>query len=394
MSKRSFIRYARKIDIDPQSIYFDSSIITNVVPELRARGTRRILIVCDPVTRKYKIFEDMLTAFLEQGFRVFAYKRTDGQLTTKDIVGGLKIYNDYNCDTIVSVGGTAEIDCAKLIAVLAANPEKSLSTATGTDKFKNDIKTLCCIVSDNSASASTASAEYYSEETHKWETVLSPFLVPHVVVFDSEFSSRVPLETAVSSSLTALCLAIEAYTSPVADYFPEYRANAVVAITKIFGTIDKMYKKPTDSYIRKQISAGGFYAGLSSRKTGIGYAHIIMHCFVDKYNVPHGTGYCRILQLILKASLDKEKESLAILAREAHFCTMSIDTTSAAQSFIESITRLYQRVGGFDVIPHINEEDIDSIVAETEKEAVRFGLNKTIDTNTLRQIIAILASQS
>lgn len=393
MSKRSFIRYVRKVDTDPQTVFFEDSVVTGIVPELKERGTRRILVICALNTRKFRYFEDMVDSFIEQGFRVFAYKRNDEVLSDKDIEGALKIYKEYNCDSIVSVGGTAEIDCAKLVAALAANRDKNLYSITGTDKLSSDIRVLCCIVTDNSPSGATASAEYYSNETSKWETVLSPYLVPHIVAFDPEFSSRIPIDIAVSTAMTSLCMAIEAYLSPIAQFFPEYRANAMIAIMKIFGTLDKLYKKPSDTYLRKQVAAGGFYSGLSTRKAGYGYAHIIMHCLQSRYSVPHGTGMCRILTLILKATLERNRDDLAMLSRDSHFCTMSIDAASAAQSFIESITRLYQRVECADVIPPIKESEIDGIVADVEKEALVFGLRKTLDSDTLRSIINILSCQ-
>ena len=390
-SKR-FVKYAKQSNVDSQSFYIDEDARFRLVDELKNRGSRRILVVCSASIRRLNPFDELIDILNSEGFRTFVYCQPGSILMDRDIEGGLKIYGEYNCDSLIAIGGTSEIDCAKLIAACVTNPVKSLSQFVGIDKISNEIPLLCTILTENCASSSTASAEFFDNTAQKWRTIVSGCLVPHIVIIDTDFSERVALDNAVSSALTSLCVTIEAYTSPVAKEFPEYRASAVIASMILFKNIEKFCNNTTDTFLRKQIAVGGFYAGLATRKTGIGFAHIIMHTILSRYNVVHGTGLTRILLLVLQEQMSDPKtcEGLANLAKAAHFCSMALDNDRAAESLINNLSRLYTKVSGDSNESLVHAEDIDALVAEVEREAKTYVLTKEIDTKALHRIFEAL----
>lgn len=390
---KRFVKYAKHSNVDSQSLYIDEDARLRLVDELKERGSRRILVVCDNSIRRLHPFDELIDVLNSEGFRTFVYCQPGNILMDRDIEGGLKIYGEYNCDTVIAIGGTSEIDCGKLIAACVTNPVKSLSQFVGIDKINNEIPLLCTILTENCASSSTASAEFFDNTAGKWMTVISGCLVPHVVIIDTDFSERVALDNAVSSALSSLCITIEAYTSPVAGDFPEYRASAVIASMILFKNIEKFWNNTTDTFLRKQIAVGGFYAGLSTRKTGIGYAHIIMHTILSRYNVVHGTGLTRILLLVLQEQMADPKicEGLAKLAKAAHFCSMNLANDRAAESLINNLKRLYTKVSGEKEEPLVHAEDIDSLVSEVERESKTYVLSKQIDSKALYRIFEALS---
>ncbi len=390
MTKKSFVRYVGQSDAEPQSLYIDSGAALDIVPELREKGARRLLVICDNQTRRLNAFTELMDCLKTEGFRVFVYSLVGQLLQDNDILAGLKIFLEYNCDTAIAIGGTSEIDCGKLVCACAANSNRTLSQLTGINKIKNSVPTVCCILSSNCASASTPSAEYYSNETKLWKTVFSNYLIPHMVVIDPEFSDRVAVETIVLSTLSALCMTIEAYINPSAGQYPEYKASSLIASTGILCNLDKLCNNPTDAYLRKQIAVAGFYAGLSARKTGIGYAHIIMHCLMNRYGTLHGVGLDRILPVVLTSVIDRRADALAELARTGHFCSTGLSSVRAAESYIGTITRAYQKLGNYYEFPVVKPEDVDSIVSETEQQAAIFGIRGAIDTKTLYGIVQSL----
>lgn len=394
MASKKSVKYARISDVDPQSLYLEDDARLHLVDELKSMGTRRILIVCDNSTRRLKPFEEILDCFDEAGFRVFIYCQTGNMLIDRDIEGGCKIYHEYNCDTIVVIGGTSEIDCAKLIAACVNNPVKSLDQLVGTNRLINDIPPICSIMTENCASSTTASAEYYDYDSKEWKTVLSGYLIPHMVVIDTDFSARVTREVNISSALTALCIAIEAYISPQSVSFTEYRASAPIACSIIFKNLEKYCNNPTDAFLRKQIAVGGFYAGLSARKTGIGYAHIIMHVLINHYGIVHGTGFTKILALVLQAQLGNAKtcEALAEIAKLSHFCSQNLDSRAAAESLIDNLNRITKKcVGDENPLAMVDKTTIESVVEDIEKESKFYDLNRDIDTKTLYGILLALS---
>ena len=392
MAKQNkFVKYARTSDVDTQSFYIEDDARLHLADELKSKGTRRILVVCNDMIRKLRPFDEFANSLADAGFRLFVYSEQGEMLNDTDIEAGLKIYHEYNCDTIIAIGGTSEIDCGKLIAACVTNPVKSLTQLAGVNKLSNDIPALCTIMTENCASSTTASAEFYDTVNKKWRMVLSAYLVPHMVVIDTELSERISHEHAVSSAFTALCLTIEAYISPVAKLFPEFRASAINSSLIIFKNLEKFCNNTTDSFLRKQIAVAGFYAGLSTRKTGVGYAHIIMHTLIGKYGVTHGQGLTKILLMVLEEQLGNADTcaALAELARASHFCSQGLSNEGAAESLIDNLRRLDQKVAVDLELPRINPDDIDSLVTEIEKEARMFVLSKDIDTKALSRILAV-----
>lgn len=392
-SKNKKVSYTRITDVDPQSLYLEDDARLHLVEELKSLKTRRILVVCDNSARRLRPFDELLECFAEGGFRVFIYCQTGNILVDRDIEGGIKIYKEYNCDTIVVIGGTSEIDCAKLIAASVSNPGKTLDMLAGTNQLSYDIPAICSIMTENCASSTTASAEYLDTETNQWKTVLSGYLIPHMVVIDTDFSDRVAKEITINSALTSLCIAIEAYISPLAEQFTEYRVSALIACSIIFKNLEKYYNNSNDEFLRKQIAVGGFYAGLSARKTGIGYAHIIMHVLINHYGIAHGTGFTRILALVLQAQLGDEGicSALAEIAKTSHFCSQNLDDRSAAESLISNFTRICNKCASDENPLNIDKANIEAIVANVEREKRFYEIERDIDTRTLYSIISSLS---
>lgn len=391
MAKRSFVRYATKTNVDPQKVYIENKAVDSIIEELTERGSRRLLVVCDNAVRKLRPFEKMVDKLLSEHYRVFIYCQTGNILVAGDIEGAAKICHEYNCDTIIAVGGMSEIDCAKLVGAMVNNPDSTLQQMSGVNKIKNDIPTVICICTENSVAATTSSAEFYIPDKHQWVDVYSPFLTPHIVVYDAEFSSRGALEISMISAVEALSIAIESYIHPLSLSFPEYRASSKIAITSAIKNLEKLASNPTDAIVRNQIGVMSFYAGLSSRKSGLGYAHMIEHALISKYGVAHGTGFATVLPLVLSAQMRDYQDDFAELARAAHFCSASLDTASAAQVFVDNIRRILEKLKLPKMACSIARDDVASIVNEVERMAKNYSFKNPLDSRMLTHTILMLS---
>ena len=126
-SKNTYITYANEAFYEPQNVYMEGNSKSEIMDKLRELGARRVLFVCNKSIASYKNYDDLIRKYESRGFRCFAYKKNDGPLTDIEILDGLKVYREYNCDTIVTIGGSYEIDLGKLISAMATNYCKSPS---------------------------------------------------------------------------------------------------------------------------------------------------------------------------------------------------------------------------------------------------------------------------
>ncbi|MBR2294926.1 MAG: iron-containing alcohol dehydrogenase [Clostridiales bacterium] len=374
MGTAEYLKYAREAKYEPQKLYLESGDSFALSEAFREMGTRRILFLGNPVTSKYKIFNDLIDFYGKEGFRCFRYVRSENWLTDTEVFNCLKIYNEFNCDTIITVGGTADIDCGKLTAAAAINPVKALSDFEGIDKLKKDISVLCCIVTDNSSSPATSFAEFKDSTTGKWTLCMSNYFIPQVVVVDTDLSVRTEIAWALESSFNALASSVEVYINPASTFNPAYRANAVNACISIFTNIKKIKDDPDDPYARRLVSVGGIYSGTASGMFGLGYNHLITHHLISRFGVAYGSYHIVLLSCALTLFGNRITGSLATLARELHLCTAAAGDESAASTFIDGFKRIADMSVKELPLVELTEQEILRIAEDVRKEAVQFGL--------------------
>lgn len=374
----NYMKYAREADYEPQSFYFASGSSYEIFDELRRLGAKRVLFVCNKTISKYKNYSDLSKMFEENHYRVFEFIRPDGILRSTDIIKGLGIYKEFNCDTIVSIGGTEEIDCAKLISAMYTNDLSNPTDLVGLDKLKKDISLVCCIVTDNSCAASATFAEFMDEGTGKWSSSLSAYLIPQMVVVDTDIAMRTDINVALDCALTAFGVAIESYLSPVAYSFPEYRANAVDACRTLNKYIDLMMEAPDDSYYRRRVAVAGLYSGLSSRFTGYGLSHLAAHSLISRFGSIRSCTYLYILTYLLSESDEEGISRAAEFARQIGVVTKLADDKASTEALMDMINRYLGYYSIEDMALDIAEKDISSIVSEILKESAIFGFDSKV----------------
>ena len=385
----TFIKSTEKDGITPQTLYIGTGAAADMAGILKERGSKRLLILSNKNTLEYRSVDRLLTHYNEEGLRTFKYQRRNIVADSRDIEGALGTYKEFNCDTIVVIGNRYDIAVGKLTAVSATNPGKPASFE-GVGNVRYDIKTLVVIKVDNSPASSTPESSFYNHETGTWVTCFSQIMMPQIVVIDSDMMMRNNVEMVGFSALNGLCVAIEAYLSPLAPMYPQYKANAAVAIYKIFGRLNNLMADNIDGYLQTKVSMGGFYAGLAASRLGFGYSFFIMHAMQNKYNCEYGAGMGKILVGILRELLEFSAEPMAELSRSQHFCTTSLDTISAAQSFIESVSDIYDKNMQNTEIPHMTPEDMRKIAEDTRRSMTEMGFNPRISADRIYDLLRTL----
>ncbi|SCW64433.1 Alcohol dehydrogenase, class IV [Ruminococcaceae bacterium YRB3002] len=387
--KLNFVKSTLKDGVTPQTLYIDKGAAGAIAGDLKERGSKRVLFISNKTIFDYRSVENVINKYNEAGLRTFKYQRRNIVADTRDIDAALSTYKEYNCDTIVVIGNRYDIAVAKMVAVCNTNPDKATSYE-GIGNIKYDIKTLVAIEVDNTPAASMPECSFYDHESGRWYTCFSQIMLPHIVVIDSDMMMRNNSDMASFSALNALCVAIEAYLSPWAANYPDYKADAAVAIYKVFGRLNNLMADKVDGYLQTKVATGGFYAGLSTTRLGFGYTYFIMHHMQLKYNCDYGAGMGRILVGVLRELMEFYAEDIAELARSQHFCTTSLDTVSAAQSFIESVGDIYKKNMPDYQVPMMTPEDCQKIAEDTRRSLAEFGYLPRITTDRLVNILRTL----
>lgn len=399
----NYITYARDLEYEPQSLYLECGQAARICVELKTLGTKRILIMSKASNLTGKNVTDFISKFEEAGFRIFNYNIKYNYSSSADITAALNDYRGYNCDTIIVFGGGEEIFCAKMVSAMAINNMKDPVEAEGYGKIKKDISVLCCVGMDNSTAISSNIAEFRDENTGRWVTVMSEYLVPQIVVIDTDIAMKTITQVSLCSAFDSFAMGLECCLSPASDGAPAYRACAINAVSLVADNILDMKDNPDDGYLRKKIAIAGVYAGMAVRATGFGYAHLTTHTLKTLLGPDHGKYYFRILAKFLERSLTYSGPRLAQVydklvrdeirpgypglngTLEPHY-TME----SSSRAFVETMNRLYEAaVPNDQPLPQIPGSEVKSISDSLRSQAAEFGLLR-FDDELLTGIIESL----
>ena len=398
--KSNYITYAQDLTYEPQSMYLECGQGGKVCVELKELGTKRILVMGREPFLKGRDAAQFVKKLEQAGFRVFKYILRQPYSSSSDITGALNEYLGYNCDTIVVIGGGDEIFCAKMVSAMAINGMKNPVEAEGYGKIKSDISVLCCIGMDNSTAISSNVAEFRDENTGRWISVFSDYLVPQIVVVDTDIAMRSYTNDSVASALDSLAMGIECCLSPVGINNPAYKACARSAIRLVTDNVLAMKDDPDDGFIRKKIAVAGIYAGIAVRKTGFGYTHLAVHALKSRFGPELGKCYCRILSAFLRENFELTKNELADIydslicdeVRPGYKVANGIpekfyNVENSANAMIDLLGKLYSAAVSDDMpLPKLTKKDIHEISEEIRISAEQFGLVR-VDEGTLTRIL-------
>ena len=200
----------------------------------------------------------------------------------EEMLEGLKLFKNNNCDLIISLGGGSSIDVAKAIKLsLNANLNSEIPTFKQT-YIHNDINHICIPSTSGTGSESTRHAVLYLN--NEKQSISSPVIVPNYVILCSKLIKSVPDYIKKSTMMDALCQCIESIWSKKAT--KESRKYAYKGL-KLFKENYKGYLDNIDASIRN-IQKAANYSGKAINISETTAGHALSYKITSLFNIPHG----------------------------------------------------------------------------------------------------------
>lgn len=352
-------------------------------------GFTKALIVTDKVLNEIGLVGSVVEQLGSQGIVSVIYDGTQPNPTSGNVKDGLKVLQDNNCDFIISLGGGSPHDCAKGIALVAANggiindyegvdvsekaqfPLVSINTTAGT---ASEI-TRFCIITD--------------EERHVKMAIVDKNTTPLMSVNDPALMVDMPKSLTAATGLDALTHAIEAYVSVAAT--PVTDCCAIKAIELIRDHLETAVFDGKNMDAREQMAYAQLLAGMAFNNASLGYVHAMAHQLGGFYDLPHGVCNAILLPHVQAYNAKVCPERLADVARAMGVDTTDMSSEEAANQAIESIKVLSARIdipAGLRELG-VKEEDFPTLTENALKDACGFTNPKQA---TAEEITAIFAS--
>ena len=291
----------------------------------------------------------------------------------RNVQAGKKMYQDENCDSIITVGGGSAHNCGKGIGIVLTNGD-DISKLAGIETLKNPLPPLMAVnTTAGTGSELTRHAVITNEKTHLKFVVVSWRNIPLVSFNDPMLMLDIPKDITAATGCDAFVQAIEPYVS--VDHNPITDSQCKEAIQLIQPALPEVVANGHNIEARTKMVEAEMLAGMAFNNANLGYVHAMAHQLGGQYDAPHGVCCALLLTTVEEYNLIACPERFAELAKVMGFDTTGLTLYEAAQKSIDGMREMCRLVGIPSSIKEIGAkpEDFEMMAKNALKDGNAFS---------------------
>ncbi|MEF1290198.1 L-threonine dehydrogenase [Vibrio sp. M260118] len=339
---------------------------------IQSQGFKKGLIVTDKILSQIGMVKQVQDMLAERSVETVVFDGTQPNPTISNVNDGLELLKSNQCDFVISLGGGSPHDCAKGIALVAANGGK-IGDYEGVDQSAKPMLPLIAInTTAGTASEMTRFCIITDEERHIKMAIVDKHTTPLISVNDPELMLAKPASLTAATGMDALTHAVEAYVSIAAT--PITDAVAIKAIELIQAHLRTAVENGDDIQAREQMAYAQFMAGMAFNNASLGYVHAMAHQLGGFYDLPHGVCNAILLPHVQRYNAQVCPERLRDVAKAMGVEVEGLSAEQGAEAAIDAIVTLAKDVGIPAGIRELGakSEDIATLADNALKDACGF----------------------
>ncbi|WEY41791.1 L-threonine dehydrogenase [Paraburkholderia sp. SUR17] len=360
----------------PASTFFIPSVnmigagcLEEAAKSMKEYGLHKALIVTDKVLNEIGVVAGVQKLLEAQQIQSCVYDGTRPNPNTRNVADGLALLREHGCNCVISLGGGSPHDCAKGIALVAANGGE-IKDYEGVDRSARPQLPMVAInTTAGTASEMTRFCIITDEVRHIKMAIVDKHVTPVLSVNDPQLMTGMPKSLTAATGMDALTHAVEAYVSTAAN--PITDACALKAITMISGSLRAAVADGNNLAVRENMAYAQFLAGMAFNNASLGYVHAMAHQLGGFYDLPHGVCNAVLLPHVQAFNARVAAERLRDVAAAMGVNVVGLSNYEGSQACIQAISKLARDVG----IPaglrdlKVKEEDFDTLATNALKDA-------------------------
>ncbi|HAS8283169.1 L-threonine dehydrogenase [Vibrio vulnificus] len=346
--------------------------LKDAADSIKAQGFTKGLIVTDKILNQIGVVKQIQDLLSERHIEAVVFDGTQPNPTISNVNAGLALLKQNECDFVISLGGGSPHDCAKGIALVAANGGE-IADYEGVDKSAKPMLPLIAInTTAGTASEMTRFCIITDEERHIKMAIVDKHTTPLISVNDPELMLAKPASLTAATGMDALTHAVEAYVSIAAT--PITDAVAIKAIELIQAHLRTAVAHGDDIEAREQMAYAQFMAGMAFNNASLGYVHAMAHQLGGFYDLPHGVCNAILLPHVQRYNAQVCPERLRDVAKAMGVNVEGMSAEQGAEAAIDAIVALAKDVGIPAGIRELGAklEDIPTLADNALKDACGF----------------------
>ena len=351
-----------------ETSYHGHGAIENIVPEIKARGFKKILVCTDPDLLKFGVTQKVTSLLDKAQIEYQIYSQIKANPTIENVKDGVVACKNYGADAIVAIGGGSAMDTSKAIAIIVTNEEfadvRSLEGVAPTTKPCLPI----IAVATTAGTAAEVTINYVITDVEKKRkfVCVDPHDMPVVAIVDPDMMASMPKGLTASTGMDALTHAIEGYITKgawaMSDMFH------IKAIELISSSLRGAVNNDPDG--REGMALGQYIAGMGFSNVGLGIDHSMAHTLSAYYDVPHGVACAMLLPIAMEYNKEYTGTKYKDIARAMG--VKNVDAMSEEEyrnAAINSVKQLSVDVGIPTKCEKIKESDLESLTRDALNDA-------------------------
>ncbi|MFQ3594513.1 MAG: L-threonine dehydrogenase [Sphingomonadaceae bacterium] len=329
--------------IMPSMNIMGENALADAVATLEGRGFTKALIVTDAGLARLGVAADVARALEGAGIASVVFDGAQPNPTVANVEAGLALLKAEGCNLVVSLGGGSSHDCAKGIALVAANGG-AISDYEGIDRSpKPQVPLLAVNTTAGTAAEMTRFCIITDEARHVKMAIVDKHVTPFLSVNDPAMMVGKPPALTAATGMDALTHAVEAYVSTAAT--PITDACAIKAISLISTHLRAAVADGKNMEAREGMAYAQFLAGMAFNNASLGYVHAMAHQLGGFYDLPHGVCNAVLLPHVEAFNAAVAAGRLRDVAAAMGVDVSGMDEKAGADAAIAAIRKLSADIG-------------------------------------------------
>lgn len=343
----------------------EQKIITdfnNMDDVLHINELGNILVVCP----EFMLTSSFLNGLREKNPNIYTFTNFSPNPKYEEVLDGISVFKQNECNSIISIGGGSAIDVAKTIkAFVGLNENENYLNQQIVD---NNVKLMAIPTTAGTGSESTSFAVIYFEG-NKY-SIDSRYILPDYVLLEPSFLEGLPLYQKKSTMLDAFCQGIESFWS--VNSTNESREYAMKAIKLILNNYKDYIQENSSVY--PFIMEAANYSGRAINISKTTAAHAMSYKITSLYGVSHGHAVAMCLPhiweyMINNINLSVDPRGIDYLEGVFH----QLDLTFESDSHEETLSKLNMVLNdvGLDYSGIVKEDDLELLTSSVNVQRLK-----------------------